>query len=79
MMKSRIRKWGNSLAIRIPKSIAKELRLSEKSYVRMSISEGKILIRPIPYYELDDLLAQISDENKHGEIDMGKGQGNEAI
>jgi antitoxin MazE len=77
-MKTRVQKWGNSLALRIPKSLADEAGLNDESLVEISLHDGQINIKPLYHYELTDLLAQIRDENKHGEIDTGEAQGNEA-
>ena len=80
-MQSRIRKWGNSLALRIPKIILNEVGLTEDSLVEMSIKDGQLIITPVQTskYRLDDLLAQITDDNLHGEIDTGIAVGREVI
>jgi antitoxin MazE len=77
-MKVRIRKWGNRLAIRIPQNFADEAGLVEGSLVEIRIINGEIHIHPVYHYDLDELLAQISDENKYGEIDTGGTEGKEA-
>lgn len=65
----RVQKWGNSLALRIPKSFAEETRLKFGSPVRMVVSDGKIVIAPIsPEYRLEELVAQIEESNLHGEV-----------
>lgn len=46
-MKARIQKWGNNLALRIPKSIASEIGLSEHTPVELSLSEGQLLVSPL--------------------------------
>lgn len=72
-------KWGNSLAIRIPKNLAEELALTEKSTVDLSVVEGKIVITPqtTPSYSLEELLEVITPDNLHGEVDSGLATGNE--
>ncbi|ANV83645.1 MazF family transcriptional regulator [Picosynechococcus sp. PCC 7003] len=72
-------KWGNSLAIRIPKNLAEELALTEKSTVDLRVIEGKIVITPqtAPSYSLEELLEAITPDNLHGEIDSGLATGNE--
>jgi antitoxin MazE len=72
VMKSRIQKWGNSLAVRIPKPIADEVGVANGSLIEMSIRDGQIVIKPVqtPRYRLDDLLAQITDDNLHEEIKL---------
>jgi len=67
---SEIKKWGNSLAIRIPKSFAKEIAVKEGSRVDISIDENKIVIEPAvkpEKYELKDLLSEVKESNIHKE------------
>jgi antitoxin MazE len=77
-MKSRIQKWGNSLALRIPKSFAIEAGLCENTAVELSVTEGKLVVQPHEEpLSLDRLLAKITDENLHGEWDTGPTVGKE--
>jgi len=78
-MQAHIQKWGNSLAVRIPKTVADEIGLTNKSAVEITITDGQILIRPVQtqVYRLDDLLAQITPDNLHGEFDTGDAVGKE--
>jgi len=46
-MHTQVQKWGNSLAIRIPKSFAKETNIDKGSFVDLSLSDGKIIATPI--------------------------------
>ncbi len=79
MIQARIQKWGNSLAIRIPKPFALEVGLEQNSLVAVSIEEGKLLLEPIkPSYLLEELLAGITQDNLHNEIETGLAIGNEA-
>jgi antitoxin MazE len=66
-MKTHIQKWGNSVALRIPKSFADDLGVGESSPVEMSLEEGAILIRPDRegVWDLDALVAEVTDENIH--------------
>ena len=66
-MKFRIQKWGNSLAVRIPKSFAEELRFTDNSPAEMILEDAAILIRPDrdQVFDLDTLLAAVTDENIH--------------
>jgi antitoxin MazE len=77
---ARIAKWGNSLAIRIPLAIAKQAGLAEGDPIRLTFDpEGGILLRPARRrYELSDLVAQITPENRHEETDWGRPQGRES-
>jgi antitoxin MazE len=78
-MKTRILKWGNSLALRIPKPFAEEARLAEDSTVDVSVRNGKLVVVPLPEpeYTLEDLVARITPENRHTETDTGRPVGNE--
>jgi antitoxin MazE len=68
-----IKKWGNSLALRIPKPLADEIGLDEDSAVDLLLEEGKLVIVPIvaPRYTLESLLADVTVENLHVEVDTG--------
>lgn len=79
-MKTKIQKWGNSLAIRIPKTFASEASVEYNADVDVTVENGKIVITPIhePEYDLNDFLAKIDDNNTHKEVDFGKPEGNEA-
>ena len=78
-MKVQIQKWGNSLALRIPKSFAVESNIGQGSTVEVSLENGKIIVFPVADLEfsLDEMLAQITAENLHGEIDTGSSVGQE--
>lgn len=78
-MKARIQKWGNSLALRIPKPFAEEARLAEDSTVDLTVRNGKLVVVAVeePQETLDALVAQITPENRHGETYTGKSLGNE--
>ena len=79
-MKLQIQKWGNSLALRILKSFAIESQIEQGSTVEVSLESGKIIVFPVakPDFSLDDLLAEVTAENLHGEIDTGASIGKEA-
>lgn len=78
-MKTHVQKWGNSLALRIPKPFATEAGLQRNSPVEISLVDGKLVITPIvePALTLENLLAQVSEDNLHGEIETGPAVGNE--
>ena len=78
-MKTRIQKWGNSLALRIPKSFANEVGLQKETSVEVSLDEGRLIITPVskPKPTLNQLLAKISKDNLHREVDTGTAAGNE--
>jgi antitoxin MazE len=78
-MISRIQKWGNSLALRIPKTFAKEIGLQNETSVELKQVEGKLVITPLAEtdIELEKILANITGENIHSEIDTGYAAGKE--
>lgn len=79
-MRTKVQMWGNSLALRIPKAFAAETALVPDSEVELRLIDGALVITPIapPEINLDDLLAGITDDNRHAEIDSGPAQGDEA-
>ena len=79
-MRAQIGKWGNSLALRIPGHVARQIALSEGRPVEISVEAGRLIIEPVTghrVYELDALIAQITDENRHEEIETGEAVGGE--
>ena len=78
-MKARIQKWGNSLALRIPKSFAVEAHLEQDSLVELALVDGKLIVVPVaePALTLDQLLAGVTEQNLHCEVDTGQATGNE--
>lgn len=78
-MKSRVQKWGNSLAVRIPKSFAVEAGLQVDSAVELSLIEGALVVQPLRPQPLTlvELLRGITDENLPGEWDTGPAVGKE--
>ena len=79
-MNATIQKWGNSLALRIPKSFASEVGLKSDSPVDISTEDGKLVIAPVtkPQLTLEQLLTKVTAENIHHEIEAGPATGNEA-
>lgn len=81
-MKTRVRKWGNSLALRIPKSVAAEAGLQENAPIELSLVDGNLVVQPVrkPPPTLADLLAGITDRNRPaGEWDTGPMVGRENL
>jgi antitoxin MazE len=78
-MRARIQKWGNSLALRIPKSFATEVGFQRETLVEVSLADGKLVVTPvaIPKLTLKQLLTQVTKENLHHEVDAGLAIGNE--
>jgi antitoxin MazE len=79
-MITRIQRWGNSLALRIPKSFAKDSGVEEGSPVDLSIEGDRLVVQPVrpARYELADLVSQIREDNLHEEIPTGGPVGREA-
>jgi antitoxin MazE len=77
-MRSQVAKWGNSLAVRIPKAIAREAGLVPGTTVRMTATEGRVLIASTaPHYSLKELVTRITPKNRHHETDWGGAVGRE--
>lgn len=74
-----VQRWGNSLALRIPKAVAQGAHIEKDSRVELVLEDHKLIVTPIeePPLTLEALLAQITPENLHGEIDMGPPVGKE--
>ena len=79
-MKTKVQKWGNSLALRIPKSFAAETALEPDTEVDLNLVEGKLIITPVAKdeYSLEQLLEDVTEDNLHAEVDTGVFVGNEA-
>jgi antitoxin MazE len=79
-MHSKVQKWGNSLALRIPKAFALEVGLREDAAVDVSVRQGHLVVSPLkaPAYNLSDLMAGVNRRNLHGETDFGPAVGREA-
>ena len=77
-MKATVQRWGNCLAIRIPRAYARDLAIDEGSEVEVSVAGPSLVVTPSSTPSLNALLAAITDENLHAEIDTGPGQGREA-
>lgn len=71
-----IKKWGNSLGVRIPNAIAKELRLKDGSPVDIEDKNGNIVISP-KKYDLHEMMARVDENNIHEEFDTGIIEGKE--
>jgi antitoxin MazE len=67
----KIQKWGNSLALRIPKAFTREINIEDGSKVNLVLEDGKLMIIPmeLKHYKLSELLLQIHENNLHGEVD----------
>ena len=77
MMTVAIKKWGNSLALRIPKDIAQTLHIENNSILELNIKDGALVIEPQNETLLESLVSRIDTDNLHTEVDTGKVVGNE--
>lgn len=78
-MLTKVQKWGNSLAVRIPKALADEAGLERDKQVNIRYEDGELRIstRRRKRYDLDELLASVPDDYDEGEWDTGPPVGNE--
>jgi len=78
-MRTQVQKWGNSLALRIPKSFAAESNIQAGSEVDLSVAKGRLIVAPLSEkkYSLEELLAGITKRNMHGEANFGPPLGKE--
>jgi antitoxin MazE len=77
-MNATIQKWGNSLAIRIPKVMANQIQVSEGDEMELSVDKNALLMRPVRRrYLLSEMLERVTSDNRHEETDWGKPEGRE--
>ena len=78
-MKTTIQKWGNSYAVRIPKSFIKEVGLEYSTNIELTLEDGKLIIQPAAEdtITLEELLAGVRLDNLHKSVDTGEPLGNE--
>ncbi len=77
-MQVTVQKWGNSLAVRIPKSFTKDVNIVEGTEVAMSIEKGMITLKPVKNIpSLSELLLMVTDDNIHEETFTGNVTGRE--
>jgi len=75
-----IQKWGNSLALRIPRAVAKQIRVQEGDPVTLRVSAAGLTVKPAPKrLSLDALLAQVTPENLHAATKWGADVGREVV
>lgn len=77
-MKTKIQKWGNSLGVRLPKSITEQKALKAGLGVSVVIKDGQIVIEPATEdLSLESILAEINEDNLHHETEWSEAHGNE--
>ena len=75
-MQGSIAKWGNSLALRLSKSVADDANFAEGDSVDIRVEDGAMIVRGArPKYRLDDMLADFRPEHRHDYVDFGKPRG----
>lgn len=79
-MEAHVQKWGNSLAVRIPKPLAVQLGLANRSPIEFSLRGQELVITPAKRANLalSNLLAGVTEDNLHEAIDTGPAVGREA-
>lgn len=77
-MRTTLSKWGNSLAVRIPKPIADDLQITSGTEVQIEIHGNVLQVKPIQTeFNLEQLLKKVNKNNIHAEIKSGKPVGKE--
>jgi antitoxin MazE len=76
-MEAVVKKWGNSLGVRIPNHFVRELSLRDGSFVDINEKGKAIVIKPVEKNKLSEMLNQITPENLHKEIKTGRPVGKE--
>lgn len=78
-MHVRVQKWGNSLAVRIPKPLAEDAQVKEGTVLNLAVSEGMVVATPVKQrkWSLKQLLAQVNKRNLHAEVKFGPSVGRE--
>ena len=80
MPKTQVVKWGNSLAVRIPKAVAQEARVREGDSIVIEALDGQIRVRRAERVPtLEELVAQITPENRYEETKWGRDRGEEIV
>ena len=78
-MQVEVVKWGNSNAVRLPAAAMKDVRIALGDRLNLKTIDGKIVLEPsVQTYRLEDMLAGITDENRHPLVDFGAPVGREA-
>ena len=76
-MDTRVNPWGNSLGLRIPQALAREIGLEKGSKIKMTVEQGKLVIQPVRPVALQALVERITPENSYEAMDFGQAEGRE--
>jgi antitoxin MazE len=78
-VRTKVQKWGNSLAVRIPKPFAEGAGLRASTEVEVSLEKGEVRLSPVrPRWKLRQLLSEVTKRNVHTEVDSGPSVGRES-
>ena len=79
-MTATIQKWGNSLALRLPRAVAQQISVEDGDSVELKVDDDTLVIRPArKRYQLAALLRRMTPENTHAETDWGQPVGKELL
>ena len=80
-MEAVLKKWGNSIGVRLPSSVLKETRLTENQRVEIRAKKGAIVIKRmrVQRYALSELLARVTPRNRHDSVEFGRPVGRELL
>jgi len=80
-MNAHFSKWGNSIALRIPNGVVRELHVADGNPAELHVRDGSLIVTPLgrPKYDLAEMIAAITPDNMHGAVDSGDPIGNEAL
>lgn len=79
-MPANVARWGNSLAVRIPRALAERAHIAEGTPIELREENGRIVIEPVvPPLRLEDLLARVTPEAMHEAFDWGPDVGREIL
>ena len=74
----RVTKWGNSNAVRLPKTVLEKAQIREGDELEIHVEKGRIALSPVSSKQtLENLVSRITPENAPGELDWGNPAGRE--
>lgn len=78
-MKTKAQKWGNSLAVRLPRPVVQQVGIKPDDSLEIQVSKGRVVLTPAaaPEYRLGELLKKVTKKNIHRETDWGRPRGKE--
>lgn len=79
MATTKLARWGNSLALRLPKAVAEDAQLREGDPVTVRVAgEGRVVVTPARRrFKLKELVSRINSKNRHEESAWGRPLGKE--